>query len=83
MRPAKTIVPGAFVMLAAALSVPVAADLVSASNAYAKGDYAKAFADFRELAQLRQPTAQYDLAVMYAKGRATTELRQRSVHSGP
>ena len=67
------IVPGAFVMLATVLSVPVAADLVSASNAYAKGDYAKAFADFRELAQLGQPTAQYDLAVMYAKGQGTRQ----------
>lgn len=67
------ILPGAFIMLATVLSVPVAADLVSASNAYAKGDYAKAFADFRELAQLGQPTAQYDLAVMYGKGQGTRQ----------
>ena len=73
MRLAKVIVRFAFVMLATVLSVPAAADLVSASNAYAKGDYAKAFADFRELAELGQPTAQYDLAVMYAKGQGTRQ----------
>lgn len=73
MRWAKILVPSAFVMLATVLSVPAAADLVSASNAYAKGEYAKAFADFRELAQLGQPTAQFDLAVMYAKGQGTRQ----------
>lgn len=67
------IVPGAFLLLASVVSLPAAADLVSASNAYVKGDYAKAFADFRELAQLGQPTAQYDLAVMYAKGQGTRQ----------
>jgi uncharacterized protein len=61
------------VILATLCSVPAAADLVSASNAYAKGDYAKAFADFRELAQLGQPTAQFNLAVMYARGEGTRQ----------
>jgi TonB family protein len=73
MRSAKSIVSSAFVLLAAVLSVPAAADLVSASNAYAKGDYDRAFADFRELAQLGQPTAQYNLAVMYAEGQGTRQ----------
>jgi len=73
MRSARVIVPGAFLLLATVLSLPAAADLVSASKAYVKGDYAKAFADFRELAQLGQPTAQYDLAVMYAKGQGTRQ----------
>jgi TPR repeat protein len=52
---------------------PALADLISASNAYQKGDYAKAFKEFRELAELGQPTAQYDLAVMYARGEGTRQ----------
>ena len=73
MRWAQICVAGAFAMLATVLSVPAAADLVSGSVAYAKGDYTKAFADFRELAQLGQPLAEYDLAVMYAKGQGTRQ----------
>jgi TonB family protein len=52
---------------------PALADLVSASAAYTKGDFAKAFNDFRELAELGQPTAQFDLAVMYARGEGTRQ----------
>jgi len=63
----------ACVILATLLPLPAVADLVTASNAYAKGDYAKAFADFRELAQLGQPTAQFNLAVMYARGEGTRQ----------
>ena len=39
MRSANIIVAGAFVLLATVLSVPAVADLVSASSAYAKGDF--------------------------------------------
>lgn len=49
-------------------AVPAWADLGSASAAYKKGDLAAAFAQFKELAELGQPTAQYNLAVMYARG---------------
>jgi TonB family protein len=52
---------------------PALADLVSASTAYSKGDYAKAFSDFRELAEIGQPTAQFDLAAMYARGEGTRQ----------
>ncbi len=45
-----------------------AADLAAASKAYTAGDYATAFKDFEELAKLGQPTAQFNLAVMYARG---------------
>jgi TonB family protein len=51
---------------------PARADLYSASVAYKKGDFPAAFAQFRELAELGQPTAQYDLAVMYAQGQGVT-----------
>lgn len=60
------------------LTGPAYADLVSASAAYQRGDYARAFQDYSELAQLGQPTAQYDLAVMYARGEGT---RQSDIHA--
>jgi len=47
------------------------ADLHSASEAYQKNDFATAFREFRELAELGQPKAQYNLAVMYARGEGT------------
>ncbi|MEP6885233.1 MAG: TonB family protein [Gammaproteobacteria bacterium] len=47
------------------------ADLYSASVAYHKEDYAAAFKEFKDLAELGQPTAQFNLAVMYAKGQGT------------
>jgi TonB family protein len=58
--------------LLVALGTQVArADLWSAQTAYEKKDYATAFRYFKELAELGQPTAQYDLAVMYARGQGT------------
>jgi uncharacterized protein len=47
------------------------ADLYSASVAYKKQDYAEAFKEYRELAELGQPQAQFNLAVMYANGEGT------------
>jgi uncharacterized protein len=44
------------------------ADMLSAETAYAKQDFPAAFAQFKELAELGKPEAQYDLAVMYAQG---------------
>lgn len=57
-----------FLCLAAAASSAAYADLVSAQRAFQKGDYEQAFNDYRDLAQLGQPQAQYNLAIMYAKG---------------
>lgn len=47
------------------------ADLPAASEAYQKHDFATAFRGFRELAELGQPKAQYNLAIMYARGEGT------------
>jgi TPR repeat protein len=44
------------------------ADLHSAHVAYEKQDFKTAFTQFRELAELGQPQAQYALAVMYTRG---------------
>jgi len=62
-----------FLVWGVLFSAVAAADLVSATTAYQKGDYVKAFHDFRELAELGQPTAQFNLAVMYAKGLGTRQ----------
>jgi uncharacterized protein len=78
MRIAKTFLGTLFGVWALTLAVPAAADLVSATSAYEKGDYAKAFADFRGLAELGQPTAQFNLAVMYAKGQGA---RQSAIYA--
>jgi TonB family protein len=45
---------------------PAHADLYTAEVAYEKGDYATAFRQFKELAELGQPRAQYSLALLYA-----------------
>jgi len=48
--------------------MPAEADLQTAAVAYKKGDFAAAFGQFKELAELGQPQAQLDLAIMYARG---------------
>jgi TPR repeat protein len=48
------------------------ADVYSAQKAYEKRDFAAAFQQFKELAELGQPLAQYDLAIMYARGEGVT-----------
>jgi len=59
----------ASMLVVALLLCPAAwADLFTAQLAYGKGDYERAFKDYRELAELGQPMAQYNLAIMYAKG---------------
>lgn len=61
------------VLLALTASGVSRADLLSAQLAYSKGDYEKAFQDYRDLAELGQPTAQYNLAIMYAKGQGVRQ----------
>jgi TonB family protein len=60
-------------LLAALLCAPARADLVTAQLAYHKADYERAFKDYRELAELGQPVAQYNLAIMYAKGQGVRQ----------
>lgn len=47
---------------------PASADLYSATNSYQNHDFGTAFEQFKELADLGQPQAQFDLAVMYYHG---------------
>jgi TPR repeat protein len=49
-------------------STAARADLYSASQAYGKGDFTTAFGQFKDLAELGQPQAQFNLAVMYSRG---------------
>ena len=53
------------------LCQPALADLYTAQVAYEKGDFDRAFKDYRELAELGQPLAQRNLAIMYANGQGT------------
>jgi uncharacterized protein len=79
MQAARVVVAaGIFLAFAGFLTTPAVADLVSGSIAYQKGDYAKAFHDFSELAELGQPTAQFNMAVMYAKGQG---VRQSDIYA--
>ena len=59
---------GLWAVLAVFFCAPAAADLRSAEDAYTRHDFTKAFHDFQELAELGQPMAQLDLAIMYARG---------------
>lgn len=54
---------------------PVWADLRSAEIAYNKGEFDEAFKEFKELAELGQPKAQFNLAVMYARGDGVPKSR--------
>jgi len=65
----------AWLLFAAGLALcPCAhADLLTAQVAYQKGDYEHAYRDYRDLAELGQPLAQYNLAIMYAKGQGVRQ----------
>ena len=60
-------------LVAVLLCAPARADLVTALLAYQKADYEQAFKDYRELAELGQPVAQYNLAILYAKGQGVRQ----------
>lgn len=71
----------AAVALASLLSsMSARADLYSAQKAYEKGDFAAAFQQYKELAEVGQPHAQFDLAVMYARGEGIT-LSNTNAHA--
>ena len=63
--------PGLVLLLSVLFASPAVADLVSAGAAYQKGDFDAAFKDYRVLAELGQPMAQFNVAVMYARGEGT------------
>jgi uncharacterized protein len=65
--------PGLLLLLSVLFASPAVADLVSAGAAYQKGDFEAAFKDYRALAELGQPTAQFNVAVMYARGEGTRQ----------
>src|SRR4029077_9099715 len=60
-------------LVAVLLCAAARADLFTAQLAYQKADYERAFKDYRELAELGQPMAQYNLAIMYAKGQGVRQ----------
>jgi uncharacterized protein len=60
--------PALIALVLTLTAIPAWADLYSAKVAYKKGDFASAFEQFKELAELGQPQAQLSLAAMYARG---------------
>jgi len=62
-----------WILFVAVGAAPAWADLYSAEQAYKKSDFKSAFLQFKELAELGQPTAQYGLAVMYVRGEGTNQ----------
>ncbi|HVC02866.1 MAG TPA: energy transducer TonB [Steroidobacteraceae bacterium] len=75
MRSKAILTPGIVLLTALSLLAvkPSWADLVSADMAYHKGDYKSAFAQYKDMAELGQPTAQFNLAVMYARGQGVMQ----------
>ncbi|NQU71408.1 MAG: SEL1-like repeat protein, partial [Rhodospirillales bacterium] len=78
------------VFLAATLAAgPGRADVHAGVEAYKKGDYKTALREFVDLAESGDPRAQYNLAVMYLKGRGVEknlarafDLQQRAAKGG-
>jgi TPR repeat protein len=64
----KSICWGVLVISTGLAPIPAWADLYSASAATEKKEFAKAFELYRELAEMGQPEAQENLAVMYVNG---------------
>ncbi|HEY3785033.1 MAG TPA: energy transducer TonB [Steroidobacteraceae bacterium] len=65
--------PQILLFFAVAASGTAYGDLLSAQAAYNKGAYQQALEEYRGLAELGEPTAQFDLAVMYARGLAVPQ----------
>jgi uncharacterized protein len=65
--------PALIALILCLAAIPAWADLYSARVAYKKGDLARAFEQFKELAELGQPDAQFSLAAMYARGEGVTQ----------
>lgn len=57
-----------FVLLSLASSNLIAADFASGLDAFDQGEYKKAFAEFKTLAEGGNVRAEYRLGIMYAKG---------------
>jgi TonB family protein len=68
MRTTKTRVGQGLIAMALLIAQPALADLGAAESAYQQKNFTAAFAQFKDLAELGQPTAQYALAVMYVNG---------------
>lgn len=58
---------------------PTAANLDSAQAAYDRGDYARAFKEFKKLAEKGDRVAQYSLGLMYWKGQGVAKDNERAV----
>jgi len=75
MRPAsiRKMSPALIALVLVLTAIPARADLFSAQVAYRKGDFVTAFKEFKEMAELGQPEAQFALSVMYARGEGISQ----------
>lgn len=70
---ARTALFATFAALSFFAANPSHADLITADAAYQKGDFKTAFKQFKDLAQLGQAIAQFNLAVLYARGQGVMQ----------
>jgi TonB family protein len=69
----RRISPALIALLLSLTTISARAGLYSAQVAYSKSDFATAFNQFKEMAELGQPKAQYALAIMYARGEGVSQ----------
>ena len=65
--------PVAFVLSIVCLAAPAWADFKTGMDAYQRGDYATALAEWQPLAEQGQAVAQYQLGLLYANGKGATK----------
>lgn len=67
-KPSLTALHAAVTAALVLLSAPAPADLNTAASAYEAGDFQTAQREFRSLAELGDPVAQYNLGILYLRG---------------
>ncbi len=67
-KPSLTALHAAVIAALVLVSAPAPADLNTAASAYDAGDFQTAHREFRSLAELGDPIAQYNLGILYLRG---------------
>ena len=67
-KPSRTALHAAITAALVLVSAPATADLNTAASAYDAGDFDTAQREFRSLAELGDPVAQYNLGILYLRG---------------
>ena len=69
--------PLAVVLSIVCLAVPAWADYTAGEDAYNRGDFATALREWRPLAEQGDALAQYNLRVLYRKGRGVPQVMSK------